>query len=569
MEIFEWVHNNFLSLSKRQPMHQQSQPMILQQKQKSIPTHLLGAAAAAGVGVWSTSQQQQQKPAATETHAAGSQNTFFEWLIKRIVIKGCAELWNVSMLMKLDDDEHGAMSVSHTRLVLEQTEEKRSSLYKNKLLNLLLSQRHWSIELMIESLWWSLGNSINDTNNLKKSHSPGSPFFLGVSLIKLSSYSNATKLEVSIHTLRTEYSMTLAKYITKTVYCMKQYGGLKTYKSAATLSNTNAAAAVPQSPSNLLISAKIKDITAYFINHHRACLLLSFSEITLTRSHFVTHLKLEELQMAIMKSMTASSLCLTDFTDIFANCKLIRLEYENCENKRPKLSVYIPGNTEAIWNSNLHMHILTLARDMQELKCELALPFRRSRTSNDMGTSTQQPANGKLIIELSAERSSAFEIKLSDRHSMQWFVENLFYSRKEVNFISAESIFIKIDDQHIFSLKDVDIHSLPKLDMLTHERANCEGFLLPTNKVWVTTIGSFKAIFPYDHDFYDAVQNQFVSHFKWLKLVHNYKKKPFTAASPLPSDMVIQVGVINKNLTIKTYFMLRRSCCIEFLKIYL
>lgn len=50
-----------------------------------------------------------------------------------------------------------------------------------------------------------------------------------------------------------------------------------------------------------------------------------------------------------------------------------------------------------------------------------------------------------------------------------------------------------------------------------------------------------KAIFPYDHDFYDAVNNQFVSHFKWLKAVHNYKKKPFTADSPLPSDMVIQV----------------------------
>lgn len=54
----------------------------------------------------------------------------------------------------------------------------------------------------------------------------------------------------------------------------------------------------------------------------------------------------------------------------------------------------------------------------------------------------------------------------------------------------------------------------------------------------------FQAIFPYDHDFYDAVQNQFVSHFKWLKMVHNYKKKPFTASSPLPSDIVIQVTYI-------------------------
>ncbi|KAM7354827.1 bridge-like lipid transfer protein family member hobbit [Cochliomyia hominivorax] len=523
-EIYDWVHNNFLS-STRQRQHQ---PMLLQCKHKSLPDHL------GSLEKQTLQQFSDAGSGSTEDVIQGEpKKSLFESIMKHIVVKGCAELFNVSMLMKLDDDEHAGMSVSHTRLVLEQIEDKRSSMYKTKIFNLLLNQRHWSVELMIESLWWSLGNSINDTNNLKKSHSPGSPFFLGVSLVKLSSYSNATKLEVSIHTLRTEYSMTLANFVIKTVNCIKQYGGLKTEGSAA----KQKALQTAETPINLLVSAKIKDITAYFVNHHRACLLLSFSEITLTRTHQISHLKLEEFQMAIMRSLAASSLCLTDFTDIFANCKLIRLEYEKMENKRPKLSVYIPGNTEAIWNSNLHMHILTLVRDMQDLKCALALP-QKEKSPSPIPT---DPNSKKLIIELSAERSTVFEIKLSDRHSMQWFVENLFFSHKEGNFISAENIFIKIDDEHIFTLKDVDVHSLAKLDMLTHERANCEGFLLPTNKVWVTTIGAFKAIFPYDHDFYDAVQNQFVSHFKWLKMVHNYKKKPFTASSPLPSDIVIQI----------------------------
>lgn len=59
----------------------------------------------------------------------------------------------------------------------------------------------------------------------------------------------------------------------------------------------------------------------------------------------------------------------------------------------------------------------------------------------------------------------------------------------------------------------------------------------------VSFLFPFKAIFPYDHNFYDAVNNQLVSHFKWLKLVHNYKKKAFKANSPLPSDMVIQVNM--------------------------
>lgn len=391
--------------------------------------------------------------------------------------------------MKLDD-ENTAISVSHTRLVLEQYDEKRSSLYENKLLHLLFNQRHWSTELMIESLWWSLGNSTNDTNNLKKSHSPGSPFFLGVSLIKLCSYGNATKLGVSIHTLRTEYSMSLANFVVKSVHCIKQYGVLGKSFKASNKKQLNNKETVS---SNLLMEFNIKDITAYFINHHKACLLLSFSDINVKRNQYSSKIKLEDIQLAIMRSMTSSVLCLTDFNDIFAKCKLVRLEVENAEKKPLKVSVYIPGNSEAIWNSNLHMHILTLVHDIKDLKAIVASYMPKAVLTAD--TEQPKPTKKQFLLELSAERGTVFEIKLSERHSMQWYFENLFFSHKEGNFISAENIFIKIDDQHIFTLKDVDVHSLQKLDMLTEARVNCEGFVLPTNKVWVTTIGSFKVLY--------------------------------------------------------------------------
>ncbi|CAG2063033.1 unnamed protein product, partial [Timema podura] len=50
----------------------------------------------------------------------------------------------------------------------------------------------------------------------------------------------------------------------------------------------------------------------------------------------------------------------------------------------------------------------------------------------------------------------------------------------------------------------------------------------------------FKASFPYDHNYAEAIQNEFVSIFKWLKLMHKKKKVPFTADSPLPADLVIK-----------------------------
>lgn len=533
-EIYDFVNNNFLARQRASSSHQQL--LQLGHKQMSLPDHLCLDAVT---------------PAASPAKQQRQDGGILEWIMQRIVVKGCAELWNVSLLMKLDD-QHIAMSVSHTRFLLEQIEEKRSSRYRNKFLNLLLNQRQWNMELMVETLWSNLGNSNNDTNNLKKTHSPGSPFFLGVSLVKLCSYANTTKLDISIHTFRTEYSMQLAEFIVMSMLCIKQYGGLSNKRAkeapkmmsnnASSSSSSNAGEDHQQGTTALRVSVKVKDITAYFVNHHNVFMLLSFSEMNVTRSQYVTTLKLEEFQMAIMRSMTASSLCLTDFSDVFASCKMIRLEHEkqpDAVHSLGKLSIYIPGDTEAIWNSNLHMHLLTLVRDMQDLKTELAMPAK----PNPVPPAATPPTKPKrsLIIELSAERRTICELKLSERHSIQFFVDNLFFSNKELNIIYAENVNVQIDDQHIFTVKELKTQSRPQLEVLTAERQNFPGFVLPTNKVWETTIGSFKAIFPYDHDFYDAINNEFVTHFKWLKLVHNYKKKPFTVHSPLPSDLVIRI----------------------------
>nr|XP_036671213.1 protein KIAA0100 [Drosophila suzukii] len=515
-EIYDFVNNNFLARQRSSG----AQPMQLIHKQKSLPDNLY-------------------LDTASESNLRAShrrEGGVLEWIMQRIVVKGCAELFNVSLLMKLED-EHIAMSVSHTRFLLEQIEEKRSNLYENKFLNLLLNQRQWSMELMVETLWSNLGNSINDTNNLKKTHSPGSPFFLGVSLVKLCSYANTTKLDISVHTFRTEYSMQLAEFVVKSMECLRQYRGIKPKNvsgQSQSRSNTGLTLTVQpsQSSTSLRVSVKVKDITAYFVNHHNVYTLLSFSELNLTRAQKLTTLKLEEFQMAIMRSMMASSLCLTDFSDVFATCKMIRLEHEQVAGSLGKLSIYIPGDMEATWNSNLHMHLLTLVRDMQDLKTELAIPASPVKKTSP---------RGGLVVELSAERRTIFEIKFSERHSIQIFVESLFFSRKERCIIYAENVFVKIDDQHIFTVKELDLQSVPRLEVLTQERQNFPGFQLPSNRVWVTTIGSFKAIFPYDHDFYNAVNGECTSHFKWLKQVHNYKKKPFTVDSPLPCDLVIKI----------------------------
>lgn len=241
---------------------------------------------------------------------------------------------------------------------------------------------------------------------------------------------------------------------------------------------------------------------------------------------------------------------LNDFTDIFGNIKVIRVEY----GKHPKMpdvpqfNVYILKDTEAMWNSNVHMHIVTLLRDMLEFRDK----FHPKSVELDFSPVVEKEKIKKIrpIIDVYAEGTTVLGIKISDRHSMQIFLENFYLSVKERIVISTEKIFINIDEMHIFTLKDVDVQSLDSIEVLKSERQNYENFVQPTNKVWITTIGGFKGIFPYDHDFADAIQNEFVSLFKWLKLIHNVQKKPFTKNSPLPRDMIIQVSQPMANSTI-------------------
>lgn len=59
-----------------------------------------------------------------------------------------------------------------------------------------------------------------------------------------------------------------------------------------------------------------------------------------------------------------------------------------------------------------------------------------------------------------------------------------------------------------------------------------------------TTLSSFRAIFPYEHNYAATVHKEFVSIVKWLKMIHHRQKPAFTSNSPLPADMVIKVRVI-------------------------
>lgn len=119
-----------------------------------------------------------------------------------------------------------------------------------------------------------------------------------------------------------------------------------------------------------------------------------------------------------------------------------------------------------------------------------------------------------------------------------------------------------MDGAEIFTFTKIATCRVKDNELVRNERLDADNFELLWNRTWVVSIDQFKAVFPYEHDYAEAVQNQFVSVFKWLKIVHGVKKNPFTNDSPLPSDLLINVRVLDVlwNLIKSFRFRLKNFC---------
>jgi hypothetical protein len=454
-----------------------------------------------------------------------------EKLLGNCVIKLCVELWNISTICQLSNNQVSSINLAHTQLLLNQTEDKKAE----KKATHFLSSRNWNAEIMIESLCFYLDSNVKNVSgsNLKKTHVRGSAFYIGVLLSKISDYATHKKIDLTAHTLRTEYSKALSGFIVEASKCIKEYSILRREK--APKPKIEGKNLLKELLGDKLVSnLKITDITTFFINQHDMCSFVNLPEITISLSNSKQIVELEKMQVSFVDfSKNASINSLSDHSNTFVSTKHIRLERSKQENS---LLIYIVHNVEAFWSPNRHMHLTTLGKEIQEFTSEVAKILEIEKKPQP----TVQPPRDLPKIDLYIKEQLTFGIDISSKHSMSGKVSNIYASTKKGMNFSIRNVQIAIDSTRMFEIDDITINSLDELAVLTEERKNYEQFKLPVNKVWAVKIDSFKGIFPYDHDFSSAIKDEFVSIYKWLKILHNYKKKPFTEQSPLPRDLIIQ-----------------------------
>ena len=461
----------------------------------------------------------------------------FEKLLGSCVVKVCVELWNVSTICQLSNKQVSSLNLAHTQLLMNQSEDTKASVKTIDKSSSFWNTRSWNAEIMIESFCFYLDSNVKNISgsNLKKTHVRGSAFYIGVLLSKISDYGSHKKIDLTAHTMRTEYSKALASFVIEAVTCLKEYSSLRTKKLLPKNSVKNTSRFKALLNDKPVVNLKVTDITTFFINQHDMCSFINLPEIMINFSPTKQIIELERMQMSFVDFSTSSSThYLSEFSKTFISTKIVRLERSPEDNT---LFIYFVHNVEAFWSPNRHMHLYTLCKEIEVLSTTVAQILEIKKVP----TTSTKPRNIPKI-DLYIKEEFSFGIDISSRHSMSGKVSNIYVSTKKGHHISIKNVQIAIDATRMFEVEDIVINSLDELSVLTEERKNYEQFKLASNKVWAIKIGVFKGIFPYDHDFSSAIKDEFVSIYKWLKIIHNYKKSPFTEQSPLPRDLIIQIN---------------------------
>lgn len=100
---------------------------------------------------------------------------------------------------------------------------------------------------------------------------------------------------------------------------------------------------------------------------------------------------------------------------------------------------------------------------------------------------------------------------------------------------------VAIDNADIFTVRGLNFHRIADSQEIREERADNENFTLQWNSTWGLSIDIFRIVFPYEHSYAQAIQNDFISIVKWLKILHRRVNVPFPQNNLLPSDFLIKI----------------------------
>ncbi|XP_066998211.2 protein hobbit [Anabrus simplex] len=495
-----------------------------------------------------------------ETNSEDCGESWWEELMCSCQVKGCVELCHVSALIRLPKEPQCAlMHFKHAKYILDQSSCIRGNYnYSWRIARWLLGCPYWTMELLIESLWCRLGEMPldSDAGLLKKYHTWGTPMFLGLIVVNLQNIgSDKCQLSSMLDTLRMEWSPPLAEFIIQAVNCLSEYRGLSTaspehheqtvshkclQSSKKHHSDTSSSRAPFFQEFLHCVETKItiSSVNAFFLANKNICIMARLDAASLISSKETVEGYLEGAKLVTISPRKSQYNCLKseELKTSACHIKITRLEYRLTTSQ---MWISLVDEVHAVWSTNFHLKVLTLVNEIEHFLMKIKVNrVQRKSKKNELNNSQRKD----LLLTIKGQ--FGLEFILSRHHHMAITVDELRGSSTEMEPVSIQTSQMKIavDDNDIFSIEGLEVSEKNDNAEVTLERLQTEPELQDQfNNCWAVIIESLKVVFPYEHSFAEAVQNELISLVKWLKLIHKRQKQSLTEDGPLPSDLLIKV----------------------------
>lgn len=483
----------------------------------------------------SSNSKNMQVEARDHSHRSTSHNWIYK-ILSGCKVSGSVELFDVSTHLRMSSSAGSAcIGCNHIRLGLDQVFTLQGH-------NPAQPMEDWSGELLIEALWCRLGLLRADTDVdvylRRRSHIWGTPLFLGVMLLNVRGKAGVMyphKVEGMLNMLCGEWSPQFAAFL---IHAVKCYGDYKDQKDRDSRINRH-----PSSKDHLLswlnscsINAKITNANLFFITEPQVGVMLRLDSIAIEKGS-KSNVSMEGCKAVSLAPSGSPYSCLKseEVKGAHAYIQQARFLYQSKE-----VEVQLLEEIFATWSTNLHLRLLALGEDFSRFFSQIF--YKKFSAPPEEGKINEGIWNVLDEIKIVAPGQLKLGIDLSEKHNMLVTTGDISLRIGcETSGYSATTVVIAVDGQNIFHIDNFLMENILDLEDLRLERQNTEGFKLEWNKAWATTISSFRAVFPYEHNYAEAVRKEFVSIVKWIKLIHHRQKLDFTSKSPLPADMIIKV----------------------------
>ncbi|XP_063359180.1 protein hobbit [Cydia amplana] len=450
---------------------------------------------------------------ATTTQSLG----LLDSILRACVVQGCAELRHGSLRARLPAPL--SIGCQGLKVKLDQLVDTREEPYTASFPRVLLGSRHWSTELLIDSGWLSCDS--REDPPPRKHHAWGAAL-LAVALVKWGSHGpRDSKVEAMMDCLRIEWSNTVATTLVSFLDCVHAYR------------SPRAADPSPPSPCLVTLNVALSHINAFLIVNESMCLMMRVDAVTVERGAVRGAAVVSGVKVVDMVPFKGNFQCQRsdEIPKSFFHVRLARIEHTpHEENNSSLLDFQFLETTDCEWSANLHLKIMQFVKAVKGFKEELG-KWRRGGGGK----------KSKLDWRVGIKGETSLALLLSKENNMIFVTDDLTVSYDHILGLSIVWSQLKmiLNGDEVVTVEGYTQERPQDDHEVRVERSAAEGFVLPWNRVWAVTVESVRVIFPYKHRFSDAVQGDFVSHFKWIKKIHGIGKTK--RENTLPSDLHIKI----------------------------